>query len=158
MPRHEVTAVDHRATDVAAAIVDVQRAAYQVEAELIGYDRIPGLVETAADVAALDLTILGVHDDGRLVGLVGYTRGDDVVEIERLAVAPAQFRRGVGQALVAAVHERESDATRFEVSTGAANAPGVGLYTALGYRRVDTRVLDGCPVVFLVRAPGSGGR
>lgn len=158
MPHHEVTVVDHRAASVAAAIVDVQRAAYRIEAELIGYYRIPGLTETAAEVTALDLTILGVHDDGRLAGLVGYTRDDEVVDIERLAVDPAWFRRGVGRALVAAVHERERDAARFEVSTGAANAPGVGLYTAFGYRRVDTRVLDGCPVVFLVRTPGSGGR
>ena len=158
MPRHDVTVLDHRAADVAAAIVDVQRAAYRVEAELIGYDRMPGLTEEVADVAALDLTILGVHDGGRLAGLVGYARRDGFVEVDRLAVEPTWFRRGVGRALVTAVHVREPDAGHFEVSTGVANAPGVGLYTSLGYQEVATRVLDDCLVVFFARDGSSGGR
>ena len=35
--------LNHRRSDVAEAIVAVQRPAYAIEAELIGYDRMPGL-------------------------------------------------------------------------------------------------------------------
>jgi ribosomal protein S18 acetylase RimI-like enzyme len=74
-----------------------------------------------------------------------------VVEIDRLAVDPGVFRRGVGRALVGAVHAREAGARRFDVSTGAANAPAVALYTSMGYRPVATQVVDGCRVTRLAR-------
>ena len=157
MPSWTVRPVDHTEDATARAIVAVQQAAYRVEADLIGYDRMPPLVESPVDVARLELTILGVHDGERLVGLAGYgvdASGDDaVVEIERLAVDPAWARRGIGRALVTAVHEHEAHATRFEVSTGTANAPAVTLYLSLGYEEVDAKVLDGCPVTFFVRSP-----
>lgn len=148
--------IDHTAADVAAAVVAVQRASYRVEADLIGYDRIPPLLDTAADVAALDLAVLGVHDDaGRLAGLVGYLvevgPGGPVADIERLAVDPRWFRRGIGRALVTAVHERERAAVAFTVSTGAANAPAVALYRSLGYRPVGERTVEGCRIAAFER-------
>ena len=82
---------------------------------------------------------------------MGYGRDGDVVDIDRLAVAPAAFRRGIGRALVAAVHDREPDARAFTVSTGTDNAPAVALYTSLGYRPVGSSVLDGCPVTRFAR-------
>jgi ribosomal protein S18 acetylase RimI-like enzyme len=147
--------VDHRAPDVAAELMAVQRAAYRVEADIIGYQAIPALAEGPADIAGLDLTVLAVHerDGGELLGLVGYERDGDVVEIDRLAVAPAAFRRGVARALVGAVHDREADAQRFAVSTGTDNAPAVALYTSMGYRPVGSIVLDGCPVTRFARRP-----
>jgi ribosomal protein S18 acetylase RimI-like enzyme len=143
----------------------VQQAAYRVEADLIGYEEIPGLREGPADITALDLTVLAVVDGdgdgdgagndgatgGRLLGLVGYSRRDGVVDIDRLAVAPQAFRRGVGRALVEAVHEREADARRFVVQTGTANAPAVALYTSLGYRPAGRVTLDGCAITRFAR-------
>lgn len=73
-------------------------------------------------------------EDGELIGVLGYTRASDTVDIDRVAVDPARFRRGVGRMLLGAVHRRESDAARFEVSTGAANHPAIALYEAMGYQ------------------------
>jgi ribosomal protein S18 acetylase RimI-like enzyme len=144
--------VDHRAPDVAAELMAVQRAAYRVEADLIGYQGLPGLAEGPAEIAGLDLTVLAVRDDGgELLGLLGYGRDDGVVDIDRLAVAPAAFRRGVGRALVGAVHDREADARRFKVSTGSDNTPAVALYTSMGYLPVGSKVIEGCPVTRFAR-------
>src|SRR5581483_9906282 len=140
----------HGVPEVAAAIVDVQRAAYAVEAEIIGYDRMPPLRETASDVVSLDLTMLGAVD-GELVGILGYRRNDDGVDIDRLAVDPGSFRRGIGRALLTELHECEHGAIRFDVSTGAANMPARALYAALGYELRRERVLDGVRVAFLRR-------
>lgn len=146
--------VDHRAPDVAAELMVVQRAAYRVEADLIGYQGLPGLTEGPADIAGLDLTVLAVRDDGgELLGLLGYERDGEEVDIDRLAVAPAAFRQGVGRALVVAVHDREADAGRFKVSTGSDNTPAVALYTALGYLPVGSKVIEGCPVTRFARMP-----
>lgn len=82
----------------------------------------------------LDLTILGVTEGSQLVGLLGYKRCDDVVEIDRLAVVPTQFRLGIARALLDSLHAREATARTLTVSTGAANDPAVALYEAMGYR------------------------
>jgi ribosomal protein S18 acetylase RimI-like enzyme len=128
--------INHRDPHLAEQVVAVQRAAYRVEAELIGFDGIPPLHETLADVMALELTILGISERDRLVAMIGYLRADSRVEINRLAVHPDQFRRGLARRLIAELHAREADATRFDVSTGRDNQPAVALYTRMGYRRV----------------------
>ncbi len=114
-------------------MVTLQRAAYRVEAELIGYDRMPPLREEAAEVVARELTVLGVKNGPGLIGLLGYTRVDDVVEIDRVAVDPTRFGRGIGRRLLVSLHARERSARLFRVSTGAANLPAIALYESMGY-------------------------
>lgn len=119
---------------------ELQRAAYRVEAELIGYDQMPPLREEVTDILRLDLTILGAVEANRLIGMLGYARVTGTVDIDRLAVEPGHFRRGVGRMLLDAVHRRESDAARFEVSTGAANRPAIALYEAMGCRMTSEEI------------------
>lgn len=109
----------------------------------------PGLIESPADVAALDLTILGTFDDGQLVGMLGYQRIADVVDVDRVAVRTAHFRRGIGRRLLEALRRQESTAIRFEVSTGTANPAAVALCTGAGYRLVQEETLAGINVVHL---------
>ena len=136
-----VVVLDHSDPEVAAAIRDLQRAAYALEAALIGFGGIPTLHETADAVARLDLVVLGALDGGRLVGILGYRRMDDDVDVDRLAVDPGALRTGVATALLEELHRREDDARTFHVTTGADNGPAVALYTRLGYERAADRVL-----------------
>ena len=76
----------------AHALIRVQRAAYAVEAELIGSTAIPALHETAADLAPCGETVLGREVDGRLVAAVGYRREGDELDLCRLVVDPPAFR------------------------------------------------------------------
>jgi ribosomal protein S18 acetylase RimI-like enzyme len=135
-----VVEIDHRDPDVALRVRELQRAAYCVEAELIGYDQMPPLREEVTDILRLELTILGAVEDDGLIGVLGYARASDTVDIDRLAVEPARFRRGVGRMLLDGLHRCESDADRFEVSTGAANRPAIALYEAMGYRLTSEEV------------------
>lgn len=154
---HRIERLDHRDPAVAADVVRLQRAAYRVEADLIGFDGIPPLHESAADVTALDLTLLGAHDEGRLVGVVGYERRDGLVDVHRLAVDPAHHRRGVGRGLLHELHRREEAAAAFEVSTGAANAPAIELYLRIGYRSIGTEHLPAGLVIERFRRDGVAG-
>jgi ribosomal protein S18 acetylase RimI-like enzyme len=129
----EISVLDHRDPGVAEEVVAVQRAAYAVEAELIGFDDLPPLREEPEALAEADLLVLGAHDGPDLVGVLGYERDGDVVEIDRLAVRPAAFRRGVARSLLDDLHTREGPDARFAVSTGAANEPAIALYRSLGY-------------------------
>jgi ribosomal protein S18 acetylase RimI-like enzyme len=147
-----VTPIDHRDRTVAAALVDLQRASYRVEADLIGFDGIPPLHETVDDVVALDLSMLGAYDGTLLAGALGYARDGDLVDIDRLAVHPSCFRRGIASRLVDALHERERDATRFVVSTGDGNTPAIACYERHGYEQMRTELLpEGVRVVRLAR-------
>jgi ribosomal protein S18 acetylase RimI-like enzyme len=131
----KVVVLDHAEPRLAAEIVELQRSSYAVEAELIGFDDIPTRRETADQVARLDLTFLGAVERGVVVGILGYRRLGAVIDIDRLAVDPSWFRRGIARSLIEDLHRREADASAFEVSTGAANTPAIALYEKLGYVR-----------------------
>ena len=51
---------------VAERVLQIQRAAYAVEAELVGYDAIPPLHETLAELQSQPLIFLGVSCDRTL--------------------------------------------------------------------------------------------
>jgi ribosomal protein S18 acetylase RimI-like enzyme len=144
--------LDQRNPRMAAQIVAVQHAAYRTEAQLIGFDDIPPLHETAADVMQLDLTLLGIIDGGELAALLGYRRRDLDVEIDRLAVHPSSFRRGFARRLIEELHRREAVATRFDVSTGRDNVPALTLYLQLGYQPVgEVDLPEGVTITRLAR-------
>ncbi|MFE0589651.1 GNAT family N-acetyltransferase [Micromonospora echinospora] len=137
---------------VARALLRIQRAAYAVEAALIGDDRIPTLHETLDDLRAAPLRWLGAVTTGagsavgpteaassrapepadRLVGAVAWTEDATTLDIDRLVVDPVAHRRGVGRMLVGAVLSRAGDRT-VVVATGRANRPARALYESSGF-------------------------
>lgn len=153
----DIVLLDHRTQAVAEQIVEVQQAGYRVEAELTGYDGMPGLTQDAQDVMALGVIVLGAIDDesdgGALVGLLGYKRHGDLVDVDRLAVHPDHFRRGIGGALLNALDDRESDARRIEVMTSTGNTPAISLYLRAGYVIVNRDDSGPVPVSHFARTP-----
>jgi ribosomal protein S18 acetylase RimI-like enzyme len=124
---------------VVKAVHRLARESYAVEAELIGTTAIPALNETVEEMRALPLRWLGGYRDDELVAFVAFSRTEDgVLDIDRLCVAPHHFRLGFARRLVEQVLAEGGPAI---VSTGAANAPAIGLYEGLGFRLVDTVVL-----------------
>lgn len=127
--------IDLEDRDELAKLVALQRAAYRVEADLIGTDAIPPLRETVADLQASGESLWGYYADGELAGAVGYKREGDLLDMYRLAVSPTYFRLGIAGALVAHVEAAAHAAgvRRVIVSTGAANAPAVAFYRRAGF-------------------------
>jgi SAM-dependent methyltransferase len=123
-----------------ARVLEIQRAAYAREAELVGFDSIPPLHETLDELQRQPLEWLGVVEDGVIVGAMAITGEARECDIDRLVVDPMWHRRGIGRRLVQAVTHHAV----VTVSTGAANAPAVALYESLGFRRVgETEVAPG---------------
>lgn len=121
--------IDISDAHVAARVVAIQRDAYRVEAELIGFDGIPPLHETVEDLFTLDLHWMGSWEDRVLVAIIAWSTNADVCEIDRLAVHPDHFRRGHGRALVASLLSLPT----VVVSTGTKNTPACQLYESLGF-------------------------
>ncbi|MFA7767651.1 GNAT family N-acetyltransferase [Streptomyces sp. NRRL S-448] len=120
----------------AAAVHRIGRAAYAVEAELIGFDGIPALGESLAEMRAQPLNWVGAVDEhGVPAGFLAWEEADGVVGIDRLCVDPAWFRRGVASLLLRHALTELFPGRPVEVTTGAANAPAVTLYARLGFTR-----------------------
>ncbi|ATZ27744.1 Mycothiol acetyltransferase [Streptomyces lavendulae subsp. lavendulae] len=137
MPNPLVRPLDLTDDATAGAVHRIGRAAYAVEARLIGFDGIPALGESLAQLRARPLHWLGaVSGDGALAGFLAWEAAPGgAVSLDRLCVDPAWFRRGIASLLLGhALTELFADRT-VEVTTGAANTPAVTLYERLGFVR-----------------------
>lgn len=139
---------------------ELQRAAYAMEAELIGFDGIPPLHETLQELRGCTESFLGVADETGLAGAVSWTRlHDGTLDICRLVVHPRAQRRGIATALLNSLDAMEpADVT--QVSTGTANQPALALYQRRGFTPTSERqIVPGVTVTLLERktaAPPDG--
>ena len=117
-------------------MLEIQRAAYAIEAELIGYPDLPPLHETLEALRATAEELWLCQEGDAVVGVVGLEHGAEEMVIARLFVAPASVRRGVGSALVAHALSL-ARGRRVRVGTGARNTPALALYEGFGFRRLD---------------------
>ncbi|MDX3658577.1 GNAT family N-acetyltransferase [Streptomyces sp. ID05-26A] len=125
----------------------VQRLAYAVEAELIGFDGIPPLHESQAELRACGETFLGIHDEEGLAGAVSYRLDGSTVDIHRLVVHPRAHRRGIATKLLDALPDGPQ-----VVSTGTKNEPALKLYRGRGFVETGTReVAPGVTLTELAR-------
>jgi ribosomal protein S18 acetylase RimI-like enzyme len=133
----------------AAALLEVQRAAFTIEARLYGDPAIPPLLETVADVAAAIAAgeVLVARLEGRLVGSVRRVLTGDDVEVGRLSVLPELQGRGLGSRLLAAAEDVPGAATA-SLFTGHLSEGNLGLYRRRGYQEFDRRQVS--PEVALV--------
>ena len=120
----------------AEELLEVQRTAYLVEAELIGSFAIPALREGLETLQKSGETFYGYWIDEKLAGAIAYKREGKVLDIYRLVVHPNYFRRGIGKALVSFVEGVEEGIERIIVSTGSKNLPAKKLYEGLGFREI----------------------
>ncbi|MGW7459354.1 GNAT family N-acetyltransferase [Streptomyces sp. NPDC054797] len=140
MPRPQIRPLDLTDDATAAAVHRIGQAAYAVEAELIGFDGIPALSESLAQMRARDLHWVGAvsGENSQLAGFLAWEeQPDGVIGIDRLCVAPAWFRRGVASLLLRHALTELFPDRPVEVTTGAANTPAVTLYARLGFTRGD---------------------
>jgi len=118
----------------ASAVLSLQRAAYAVEAALVGDDRIPPLHEELPALQSSGLHWLGGVEDDAVVAAVAWAQDDGVVDVHRLIVTPERHGRGLGRALMTALLAQTSGPV--VVSTGRDNVPACRLYAGLGFTDV----------------------
>ncbi|MEC4572724.1 GNAT family N-acetyltransferase [Streptomyces virginiae] len=137
MPSPHIRLLDLSDDATADAVHRIGRAAYSVEAEIIGFDGIPALRESLPEMRAQALRWVGaVSEGGELAGFLAWEEEPDGdIGIDRLCVDPAFFRRGVASLLLRHALAELFPDRPVRVTTGAANAPAVRLYEALGFTR-----------------------
>ncbi|WP_431801799.1 GNAT family N-acetyltransferase [Halobacillus andaensis] len=137
--------LNHRNSQTAKEMLTVQAAAYKVEARLIRSNKIPRLYDTVKDIQLSDETFVGYRESNVLTGFVSYKAANTDIEIHRLVVAPAHFKKGIGKALIG--HLFSLSPQKITVSTGTENKPAVQLYQSLGFK--EGRKMEVAPGLWL---------
>lgn len=106
------------------------------------------------------LVLVAVGDDDRPSGYAAFRRAADEAELVRVAVAPAERRRGVGRRLVEAglalVARAGAASCHLEVSE--TNTAALALYERLGFRPSGRRpgyYADGADAILMTRPIGT---
>lgn len=148
-----INTIDITADEEAEAVWYLQQTAYRVEAELIGFADLPPLMETVADLKQCGETFIGWFEEEELAAALSYTDNGSELEVCRLMVHPACFRRGIGRRLMQeAEARRELGTSRIRVSTGTRNLPALRLYESCGFATEKVReVAPGVELTTLVK-------
>jgi lipoprotein signal peptidase len=117
----------------APALLELQRKAYQVEADLIGFQGIPALYESLEELQNTRETFYGFYQNQVLIGAVSYRLRDTILDIHRLVVSPTHFRQGVARGLLEYLFKTHADVEKIVVQTGSQNTPALALYQGLGF-------------------------
>ncbi len=115
-------------------ILNLQKAAFQIEAEIYNnYDILP-LKETIEEISRCFKThvFLKAVDSGKIAGAVRAFEKDGTCYIGRLAVSKEMQNRGIGTLLMKEI-EKYFKTKRFELFTGAKSEKNIRLYKKLGY-------------------------
>lgn len=118
--------------DIVKQILTIQIPAYQVEANLIGFNGIPQLRDTIESIQQSGETFYGLFESSSLIGFVAVEDQDDTLDICRLVVAPAHFRKGVATKLLTFTLSKAKKPVT--VSTGSKNSPAINLYKKHNFR------------------------
>lgn len=140
---------------VAKRLHELMQAAYKVEARLLHVEDFPPLRRTVQKLSTSQSRFLGITDNNRLHAAIELVVLHTDVYIDALVVAPSQFRKGLGTALLQHVVNLYPGKT-FIVQTGSANIPAINLYRKSGFRTdCETTTPAGLQLVSLVKEAGS---
>lgn len=141
--------MNHQERRVAEQLLEVQLPAYRIEAELIGFDDIPPLRDTAETLMVCNEIFAGFKLEGTLAGFISYEAvGAEVLNLCRMVVHPDYFRKGIARSLLAYVLEGAGMHKKVTVSTGANNEPAKALYRSFGF--IDAGEIEIAPEVKLI--------
>lgn len=144
----KIVELDLESEDMINQLLRLQRVSYRQEELLLGFP-IPRTEDTAADLLDSGEVFVGMVQDGDLLGFFSFAADETTLDIHRVAVDPDYFRQGVATELLLFLFEAFSGISRFLVTTGASNAPAIGLYEKLGFRIIES--FEPVPGLIMVR-------
>jgi ribosomal protein S18 acetylase RimI-like enzyme len=117
-------------------ILELQKIAFQEEADLYQQFHIPPLEQTLENIRQEfeEKLFLKALEDNRIVGSVrAKVTGNDTCYVGRLMVHPNYQNMGIGTKLMNEIERYFKDIRRFELFTGDKSEKNICLYKKLGY-------------------------
>jgi GNAT superfamily N-acetyltransferase len=136
--------VEYATAEDAAAILELQKLAYQSEARLYDDSTLPPLTQSLDDLReelAASVT-LKATERGRLIGSVRAREANGVCQVGRLIVHPELQNCGVGTMLMRHIETEFPRSDGFELFTGNRSEGNLRLYERLGYVRSREKILS----------------
>lgn len=116
-------------------ILELQKLAYQSEAEIYNDYSIPPLTQTLDEIKE-DFTFqvfLKAVIKNKIIGSVRAYKEEDTLYIGRLIVHPDFQNQGIGKRLLKEIEAKFNDVKRFELFTGYKSKKNLNLYRKFGY-------------------------
>lgn len=116
-------------------ILELQKLAYQSEAEIYNDYSIPPLTQTLDEIKE-DFTFqvfLKAVIKNKIIGSVRAYKEEDTLYIGRLIVHPDFQNQGIGTKLLKEIEAKFNDVKRFELFTGYKSKKNLYLYRKFGY-------------------------
>jgi ribosomal protein S18 acetylase RimI-like enzyme len=135
----------------AQEILDLQKLAYQIEAERYNDFTLPPLTQTLAEMQEdfERMIVLKAVIGDQIVGSVRAYVADGTCFVGRLIVHPDFRNRGIGTNLMHRLEDYFQDANRFELFTGHKTAGALHIYDKLGYQEFKRKEMDTHILIFL---------
>lgn len=130
-----ITRLDLQDQSIVSELWSLQHKAYRLEAELIGFQEIPPLLETREMLSRAQEDFYGCFDDDEeLAGAIAVVEeSPGTLTVTRMMVSPEHFRQGIAGSLLEFIFTANPGIEQFIVSTGKLNTPAVSLYTKYGF-------------------------
>jgi len=138
----------------AAALLELQHAAFEIEAQLVGTREIPPLQQDRDALTAFRGSWITAWDGVTLVGAAAWRGTQGVLEIDRVMVHPAAHRRGIASALLDRIVDAASGRD-ITVATGRDNPPGIAMYAKYGFVAEGEQHVPPGVWITRLRRPGS---
>lgn len=147
--------ISHADLDDAQAILDLQKLAYQMEAERYNDYTLPPLTQTLAGIQEnfAKMIILKAVADDKIVGSVRAYAKNGTCYVGRLIVHPDYMGRGIGTQLMHKIEAQFNQVERFELFTGHQSAGPLHIYTKMGYQEFKRQPMETHTLVFLEKFP-----
>ena len=135
--------IERAAFEDAEEILDLQKLAYQSEAEIYDDHTIPPLTQTLGEIRNdfQRQIFLKASTGGKIIGSVRAFLKEETCFIGRLIVHPDFQNQGIGIKLMNEVEREFIQARRFELFTGQKSERNIHLYQKLGYHVFKTETV-----------------
>ncbi|WP_426451483.1 GNAT family N-acetyltransferase [Paenibacillus sp. S-38] len=114
-------------------LLELQQTAYRLEAELMGMQEAPPLLDSPSTLKDSGESFFGYYEGDRLVGAGACKQCRKEFFICRMMVHPDFFRRGIASRLLQHMESFAPPGMPIRVATGTKNEPAVKLYEKHGY-------------------------
>jgi len=130
--------------DDAKDILELQKIAYQSEAEIYNDFDIPPLTQTLEEIKRQfgDHIFLKTVENKNIIGSVRAYEKDGTCFIGRLIVHPEKQNQGIGTVLTNEIERCFNGVQRYELFTGSESTKNIHLYEKLGYHIFESEKLS----------------